>query len=404
LTKDDWFIDDWKATPGKSLKKKNANRQSQPLIDKIETSCDWQTLLREFVECESPSHDKGLVDAFGARVAAEFEKLGGRVESFLQSDAGNVLQVTFPGATGKKPLLLLGHLDTVYAQGTLDRMPCRVAGGKMYGPGVFDMKGGIVMMLLAIAALKNEHGELPRPVTVLLNPDEEIGSRSSRKITERVAKKCAAVLVLEPAAGPKGACKTARKGVGDYLLRVTGRSAHAGLDFQKGANAITELAYQLEKIAALTDLKRGTTLNPGIIRGGTRTNVVPDLAEAEFDVRVASRKEAARLDRTIRSLKPRDRRCKLEISGGVNRNPFERTAEVAALYRHARTIAAELGFDLAETSVGGGSDGNFTAGVGVPTLDGLGAVGDGAHALHEHVILAEIPRRAALVARLIESI
>ena len=389
---------------GKLLKKKSTNQQSEQLIDKIGTSCDWQTLLREFVECESPSHDKALVDAFGARVAAEFEKLGGRIEWSPKPDAGNVLQVDFAGTGRKKPLLLLGHLDTVYEQGTLRRMPCRVASGKMYGPGVFDMKGGIVMMLLAIAALKDEHGELPRPVTVLLNPDEEIGSRASRKITERVARKCAAVLVLEPAAGPKGACKTARKGVGDYVLRVIGRSAHAGLDFQKGANAINELAYQLERIAALTDLKRGTTLNPGIIRGGTRTNVVPDLAEAEFDVRVASRKEAERLDRKIQALKPRDRRCTLEISGGVNRDPFERTADVAALYRQARTIAAELGFALEETAVGGGSDGNFTAGVGVPTLDGLGAVGDGAHALHEHVILAEIPRRAALLARLIETI
>ncbi len=384
------------------------NTQSgRQLIERLGSLFDWQTLLREFVECESPSHDKTLVDAFGARAAAEFEKLGGKVEWSRKDDAGDVLQVTFTGAPsnpGKKPLLLLGHLDTVYEQGTLQRMPCRVAFGKMYGPGVFDMKGGIVMMLLAIAALKNQHGELPRPVTVLLNPDEEVGSRVSRKITEQLAKKCEAALVLEPSAGPEGACKTARKGVGDYRLRVTGISAHAGLDFQKGANAITELAHQLTKIAALTDLKRGTTLNPGVIRGGTRTNVVPDLAEAEFDIRVATRKAGQRIDRQIRALKPRDKRCKLEISGGVNRDPFERTAEVALLYRQARAIAVELGFQLEETAVGGGSDGNFTAGVGVPTLDGLGAVGDGAHALHEHVILAELPRRAALLARLIEAI
>jgi glutamate carboxypeptidase len=386
------------------LKVKGSVRPSAEFISRVARGFDWQELLREFVELESPSHDKALVDTFAARVAVEFEKLGGTVELVPQLDVGSVLRVSFATTPRKKPVLLLGHLDTVYEQGTLERMPCRVTGGKMYGPGVFDMKGGIVMMLLAIAALKDEYGELPRPVSVLLNPDEEIGSPASRKITERLARKCDAVLVLEPSAGPKGACKTARKGVGDYQLRVTGISAHAGLDFQKGANAITELAHQLTAIAALTDLKRGTTLNPGIIRGGTRTNVVPDLAEAQFDIRIATRKEGQRIDRQIRALKPLDKRCTLEITGGVNRDPFERTAEVVALYTKAQAIAAELGFALEERAVGGGSDGNFTAGIGIPTLDGLGAVGDGAHALHEHVILAEIPRRAAMLARLIKTI
>ena len=386
------------------MKVRGSIRPSAEYISRVARLFDWQELLREFVELESPSHDKALVDKFGARVAAEFEKLGGTVELAPQLDVGGVLRVSFATTPRKKPVLLLGHLDTVYEQGTLERMPCRVRGGKMYGPGVFDMKGGIVMMLLAIAALKDVHGGVPRPVSVLLNPDEEIGSPVSRKITERLAKKCSAVLVLEPSAGPKGACKTARKGVGDYLLRVTGISAHAGLDFQKGANAITELAHQLTRIADLTDLKRGTTLNPGLIRGGTRTNVVPALAEAEFDIRVATRKEGVRIDRQIRALRPLDKRCKLEISGGVNRDPFERTEEVAALYAKARAIATELGFELEERAVGGGSDGNFTAGIGIPTLDGLGAVGDGAHALHEHVLLAEIPRRAAMLARLIEGV
>ena len=386
------------------MKRSGSIAHHAEFISRVGCQFDWQQLLREFVEIESPSRDKALVDAFGTRVAAEFEKLGGTVELVPQLEVGSVLRVTFAPEPRKKPVLLLGHLDTVYEQGTLERMPCRTSAGKMYGPGIFDMKGGIVMMLLAIAALKDEHGEVPRPVSVLLNPDEEIGSPASRKITERLARKCAAVLVLEPSAGPKGACKTARKGVGDYRLRVTGVSAHAGLDFQKGANAITELAHQLTKIAALTDLKRGTTLNPGIVRGGTRTNVVPDLAEAEFDIRVATRQEGERIDRQIRALKPLDKRCKLEITGGVNRNPFERTPDVAALYAKARAIAAELGLNLEERAVGGGSDGNFTAGIGIPTLDGLGAVGDGAHALHEHVVLAEIPRRAALLARLIEAI
>lgn len=380
------------------------SKQSSGLIGQIDALRDWQALLRNFVECESPSHNKSLVDAFGRRVVPEFERLGGVARRYPQKDLGDVLQFNFKGDPARRPLLLLGHIDTVYEQGTLSRMPCRISGGKMFGPGVFDMKGGIVMMLLAIESLQQSHELLPRPITILLNPDEEIGSRASRAITERIAKKCGAALVLEPSAGPKGACKTARKGVGDYLVRVTGISAHAGLDFQKGANAITELAHQLTRIAELTDLTRGTTLNPGIIRGGTRTNVVPDLAEAEVDIRVASKKEAERLDRRIKALKPCDRRCKLEISGGVNRNPLERTAAVASLYRKARELASELGFDLQETSVGGGSDGNFTAGVGVPTLDGLGAVGDGAHALHEHIVLSELPRRAALIAQLIETI
>jgi glutamate carboxypeptidase len=385
---------------------RKTNHEGNPveLIARVDAIGDWQVLLREFVELESPSDNKPLVDAFGNRVASEFARLGGRIQWFPQREQGDVLQVQFPSNTGKKPVLLLGHLDTVYPPGSLLRMPCRVGGGKMYGPGVFDMKGGIVMMLLALGTLQQRQAGLPRPVTVLLNPDEEIGSPASRAITERLARKSEAVLVLEPSAGPKGACKTARKGVGDYLVRVSGVSAHAGLDFQKGANAINELAHQLVRIADLTDLKRGTTVNPGIIRGGTRTNVVPDVAEAEVDVRVTSQKEARRLDRQMKALKPRDRRCKLQISGGVNRNPLERTVAVRKLYGLARELAAGLGFDLPETAVGGGSDGNFTAGVGTATLDGLGAVGDGAHALHEHIIVAELPRRAALLARLIETI
>lgn len=374
------------------------------LVDKIAASCDWQSLLRKFVECESPSLEKLRVDQCGEMIAAEFERLGGEVHFYPQQDFGGVLQVNFAAGTRRRPLMLLGHIDTVYEAGTLEKMPCYVAKGRMFGPGVFDMKGGIVMMLLALGILREYYGSVPRPVTVLLNPDEEVGSRVSRPITERLAKKSEAVLVLEPSAGPKGACKTARKGVGDYLVRVHGVSAHAGLDFEKGANAITELARQLEKIAAFTDLKRGTTVNPGIIRGGTRTNVVPEIAEAEVDIRVTSQREADRLERQFRRLRPFDRRCKVKVSGGLNRAPFERSKAVAGLYQHAKDIAQELGFPLFETGVGGGSDGNFTAGLGIPTLDGLGAVGEGAHAAHESVVLSEIPRRAALLARLIETL
>lgn len=380
-----------------------SNAEPHELLSRLEAKRGWEDLLRRFVETESPSHDKARVDAFGKIVAAEFARIGGVEKLHRQKTYGDVLQIDFKAGTGK-PILLLGHLDTVYEAGTLNEMPCRVASGRMYGPGVFDMKAGIVMMLLAIEALCEAHGRLPRPVTVLLNPDEEIGSPVSRAITEKLALKSEAVLVLEPSAGARGACKTARKGVGDYTVRVTGIAAHAGLDFEKGASAITELARQLLKISDFIDLEAGTTVNVGVIRGGTRANVVASEAVAEVDIRVTSQKEAERLDRQFRKLRAEDRRCKVEVSGELNRAPFERTPSVEKLYLRAKALAEELGFDLQETAVGGGSDGNFTAGLGVPTLDGLGAVGEGAHASHESVVLAEIPKRAALLAKLIESL
>ncbi len=380
------------------------NIDPREMLSRLEAKRGWEELLQRFVECESPSHDKARVDAFGEMVAKEFSSLGGASKLHKQKPCGNVLQINFKGVDKRKPVLLLGHLDTVYEAGTLDEMPCRVAGGRMYGPGVFDMKAGIVMMLLAIEVLRDAHGKLPRPITVLLNPDEEIGSPASRPITESLALQSETVLVLEPSAGPRGACKTSRKGVGNYTVNVTGISAHAGLDYEKGASAITELARQLLKISEFVDLEAGTTVNAGIISGGTRTNVVPASARAEIDIRVSSQKEAERLDRQFRKLRAEDRRCKVEVSGGLNRGPFERTAPVERLYLQAKALAAELGFDLQETSVGGGSDGNFTAALGVPTLDGLGAVGEGAHASHESIDLEEVPRRAALLARLIETL
>ena len=374
------------------------------LLSRLEAKRGWEEMLRRFVESESPSNDKDLVDTFGKKVAEEFAKLGGVEKLHKQRSHGDVLQIDFKGTAKSKPLMLLGHLDTVYEAGTLSDMPCHVASGRMFGPGVFDMKCGIVQMLLAIEALRDVHGQLPRPVTVLLNPDEEIGSPVSRAITEKLALKSEAVLVLEPAAGARGACKTARKGVGDYTVKVTGISSHAGLDFEKGASAIMELSRQILKIGEFVDLDAGTTVNAGIIRGGTRTNVVAAEAEVEVDIRVTSQKEAERLDRQFKKLRAEDKRCKVEVSGGLNRSPFERTAAVEKLYLQAKGLAKELEFELQETAVGGGSDGNFTAGLGVPTLDGLGAVGEGAHASHESVLLAEVPRRAALLARLIETL
>jgi glutamate carboxypeptidase len=282
-------------------------------------------------------------------------------------------------------------------------MPWREKNGYLYGPGVFDMKGGIAQIIFALRTLSEVNGALPRPVIVWLVSDEEIGSDSSRALTEKLAAKCAAALVCEPA-GPGGAIKTARKGVGDFRITVTGIAAHAGLDFDKGHSAILELSHQIQAVSRLTDLKRGITLNPGVIRGGTRTNVIASEAVAEVDLRIAHESDGPRMERRVKSLRPVNRNCQLHIEGGVNRPPLERTKQVAELFHIAQQIGNELGFPLTEIAVGGGSDGNFTAGIGVPTLDGLGAVGDGAHASHEYVVAAELPRRAALLAGLIVAI
>lgn len=361
--------------------------------------------IRQLVEVESPSDNKQAVDRLGSLLAGRFEALGGHAKFHRTPNFGDHLQVDFPGKSSAKPVLLLGHLDTVYPMGTLTNMPCRISGQKLYGPGSFDMKSGIALMLHAIEALRTWHGdELPRPVTVLLVSDEEVGSDSSRHITENLARKSQAVLVIEPAYGPKGAVKTARKGVGEYILKVTGKAAHSGLDFEKGESAIVELARQIIEISRLVDVKRGITLNAGTVQGGTRSNVIPAEASAVLDVRVARMKDAATIDRRLHSLKPFNRKCKLHLSGGVNRPPMERTPAVAALYQKACEIAKQLGWKLEEAAVGGGSDGNFTAGLGVPTLDGLGGVGDGAHASHESISISELPRRTALLARLIETL
>jgi glutamate carboxypeptidase len=362
--------------------------------------------VRDLVEIESPSDNKAAVDRIAAAVAEEFARLGGEIRFHRAKDFGSHLQVNFGGKSAK-PLLLLGHYDTVYPLGTLATMPCRIEHNRLTGPGVLDMKSGIALMLHALAALQDwrkHDGGLPRPVTVFLVSDEEVGSESSRAITEALAKKSAAVLVFEPSYGFQGAVKTARKGVGEYLVKVTGKASHAGLDFQKGVNAIRELARQIEKISGFTDLKKGLTVNVGVVSGGSRTNVVPAEAAAQVDVRIARLKDAAGIDKKMRALRPFHGKCKIEITGGINRPPMERTAGVAGLYAQAAAIARELGWNLGEAAVGGGSDGNFTAGLGIPTLDGLGGVGDGAHAVHEHVLISELPRRAALIAGLIEAV
>lgn len=374
--------------------------------------------LGQLVECESPSDNKQAVDAAVELVAGWFAEIGGKVRILnpsapkagvpgtprRQRSCGNILQAEFTGRVRRPRLLLLGHLDTVWELGTLARMPWREHGGYIYAPGIFDMKFGVVQMLFALRALLEREGSLPHPVTVLLNPDEEVGSPASRAVTEKLAMRHDAVLVFEPSAGPDGACKTSRKGVGHYLLRVEGKAAHAGLDFPSGASAVLELAQQLTRIAALTDLRRGITVNPGVIRGGTRSNVIADMAEAEIDVRVVSAAQARLIDRRLKALRAYDRRCTLHFSGGINRMPFERSAATARLYHKARELAGEIGFELPEIAVGGGSDGNLTASLGIPTLDGLGAVGAGAHAADERIAKAEIPRRIAFAASLIRNL
>jgi len=367
---------------------------------------DMLRTLRRFVEAESPSTDKAAVDRMGHVLAETARELGARIRFFPSRATGNHLRAEFRflRSGAEKQILILGHMDTVWELGTLVRMPFRVRNGRAYGPGVFDMKSGIVIALFAIHSLLKLGIPLKRNLVLLVNADEEIGSPSSRPLTEREARRSDYVLVVEPPHGQKGALKTARKGVGEFEIRVQGRAAHAGIEPEKGVSAITEIARQLIHIHSLADPHKGLTLSVDLLRGGTRSNVIPAEAVATVDVRTVRVKDQARIEKTLRALRPFDRRTKLTVSGGFNRPPMERTAKTATLFARARQLAKPLGIDLKETLVGGGSDGNFTAALGVPTLDGLGAVGDGAHAAYEHIVIREMPRRAALVAHLIASL
>jgi glutamate carboxypeptidase len=362
--------------------------------------------IQQIVEIESPSDVKAAVDRLNTVLASRFGELRGKVNIHRQEKSGNHLEINFRGANrNAKPVLLLGHSDTVYPIGTISKMKYRVAKGRVFGPGVLDMKAGIALALHVVEALLAWHqGRLLRPLTVLLVSDEEIGSQSSRALTEEIARKSEAVLVLEPASGPNGAVKTSRKGVGGYTLQVTGKAAHSGLDFEKGQSAVIELARQILEISTFADPTRGITVNVGKITGGTRVNVVPAEATAALDVRVATKEDAADMHRRLTSLKPFNPHCRINVTGDINRPPMQRNAGVATLYDQARAIASDLDWDLEEASVGGGSDGNFTAALGIPTLDGLGAVGEGAHAEHESVVIAELPKRAALLAGLLLSL
>jgi glutamate carboxypeptidase len=355
--------------------------------------------LKQLVETESPSNDKAAVDRIGEVLLSIVPALG--LKRHRSRTFGDVLELRFtPKRSKRSRVLLLGHLDTVWPIGTLKTMPWREDDGKLYGPGVLDMKSGVVMALEALAAL--DALEMQRPVTLLLNSDEEIGSPFSRAITEKIARQCSAVFVLEPAQGL--AYKTARKGIGHYTLRVEGVAAHAGVDFQQGHSAVLEMARLVQTVSAFTDLSKGLTVNVGAIRGGTQSNVVAAECVAEVDVRIVKASDAARVDRTFRALKTTDKACKLTITGGINRPPMERKTGTVALFKQAKKLAAEIGFTLDEASTGGGSDGNFTAALGIPTLDGMGSIGAGAHAAHEHIVSKHLVERTALLAAMIASV
>ncbi len=355
-------------------------------------------LLRRLVAVESPSGDKAAVDRCMTVAAGACRELGGRVRWHRQKEFGNLLEARFGfGRTTERPVLLLGHLDTVWPIGTLRRMPFRIHAGRIWGPGVLDMKAGVAMAITALAILK-EHRALKRPVILLLNSEEEIGSPVSRPVTEAVAKDCEAVFVLEPGQGPLGAYKTSRKGIGNYMLQVRGIAAHAGVDFHNGHSAVLELARQIEKIHAFNMPSRGLTVNAGVAGGGTQSNVVAEEAWVEVDFRFVRAAEAKKIERKFASLRPIDKKCFLEVTGGVNRPPMERTKGTARLFERAATLAGEMGFELHEASTGGGSDGNFTSAIGVPTLDGVGAVGEGAHASNESIVIEHLAPRTALLA------
>jgi len=353
------------------------------------------------VRLESPTTDKTAVDGCGAELASRLEAIGGRVTRLTRPARGNHLLAEF--GCGASQILLLGHFDTVWPVGQLERMPLTRTDGRLHGPGVFDMKAGIAIAMLATRALLETEVAVPHRIVMLWTTDEEIGSETSRAAIEEEARRSTAVLVLEPSL-PGGAVKTSRKGCGGYQVTVRGVAAHAGIEPQKGASAVQELAHQILRINAFQDLDRGISVNVVQVSGGLRSNVIPDEARATVDVRVPTAAAAADVDAAFRGLRPVDGRTIIEYRGGFDRPPLERSDKVARLYSEAREVARELGQELGEGGTGGGSDGNFTAALGVPTLDGLGAVGDGAHALHEHVDIESLSGRAALVAGLMTRI
>ncbi|MGQ0543586.1 MAG: M20 family metallopeptidase [Blastocatellia bacterium] len=357
-------------------------------------------LIREIVEIESPSHDVELSKTVALWIENEARKTGLdlAIERIPAEDYGeHVIIRAFPSA--EKTVLLLGHSDTVHPVGTKEQNPTRIDGDKFYGCGIFDMKANIVLILETLRFFAEHNLATERPITIMLSCDEEVGSVSGRPLLEKEAGNAEACFVFEPSAA--GRVKTGRKGTGMYTVRTHGVPAHAGLEPEKGASAILELSRQIERLHSFNNLEAGTTVNVCTARGGTTTNVIPEHAECSVDVRFTSMAEAARIDAAIKGLNAFDGRVSVSVLGDVNRPPMERTEAVASLYEKARDLAASFGYELGETQVGGASDGNFVAALGVPVLDGLGVTGDGAHTLHEHILVSDIANRAALVTRML---
>nr|WP_275695698.1 M20 family metallopeptidase [Fredinandcohnia sp. SECRCQ15] len=357
-------------------------------------------VLRELVELESPSHDKELVDQVGRKISEIFARyVGGPLVVIENSGAGNIIRAEF--GVGEEQILILTHMDTVWPKGTLENMPFRIEEDKVYGPGTFDMKGGIVQGLFALHALRELNVNLKRKVVMLVTPDEESGSETSRSLIEEEAKKSKYVLVLESAASKEGKLKTSRKGVGMFTIKVKGCASHAGIEPEKGVSAIDELAGVIKYLHSLTDFEKGTTLNVGVIKGGTSSNVVAAEAEAELDLRVTTNDEFDRVIPLIMNMKPSREGISIEVTGGINRPPLEKIIEVSRMFQLARELSEKyLDFRLEDQLSGGGSDGSFASQF-APTLDGLGPVGDGAHARNEYLLKSQMPVRSALVALLI---
>jgi glutamate carboxypeptidase len=384
----------------------NAKNSSSDLLAHFEEKrVEIFEFIRWLVEQESMSREAEAITRIAENFGKRLSEYGATVDLFTDPKFGTTLRARFNQSENPdaKQLLIVGHLDTVWPLGTLALRPLRIDGDRAYGPGIFDMKAGITLATFAMLALKEFGRKTNRPITFLMTCDEETGSHFSRPLIEEEAARSEAALVLEPPV-PGGIIKTGRKGVGEFELIVRGRSAHAGNDIRKGISAINELANQILAINKLADFERGTTLNVGVVHGGVLSNVVAAEARASIDMRYQVLEEGKRIEDAMSALTPVLAGAHLEVKGGINRPPLVRTEKIASLFAHARELATEIDYDLQDASVGGGSDGNFIAAMGVPVLDGLGVDGEGAHAEHEHIILSDIPRRATLLTRLIETI
>ncbi len=373
-------------------------------MDRFDTSAMVAGVSR-WAACESPTHDAAAVNRMQDLVSAECVGIPATLDRIAGRDGlGDTLVMRGGPQTGAKAILILSHVDTVHPVGTLEHdLPIRVEGDRLYGPGVYDMKGGAYLVLDAVRdVLRRETA--PRPIVFLFTPDEEIGSPTTRGIIEDFARDAAYVLVTEPCR-PGGKVVTARKGVGRFEVAVEGRPSHAGSRHEDGRSAIREAARQILAIEAMTDYSRGITTTVGMMNGGSAVNVVPREARFTVDLRVLTPEDGITMSQRILGLQPYDPDVKVHVTGEMNRPPYGKSAGIAALYDHARNVAADLGQPLEEVPVtGGGADGNFTAALGVPTLDGLGIDGDGAHTLHEHGLVSSLQPRALLVSRLIETL